>query len=45
MRLHAIVYEKFLWATTYDWGNLAFGIREKERCLTGPAPPGREHLA
>ena len=28
-------HEKFLWVTTYDWGDLAFGIRA-ERCLTGP---------
>jgi hypothetical protein len=29
------IYEEFLWATVYDWGDLAFGIREKEQCLTG----------
>jgi hypothetical protein len=29
------VYEQALWAVSYDWGDLAFGIREKERCLTG----------
>ena len=28
------VYEKFVWAAPYDWGELAFGIREKDNCLT-----------
>jgi hypothetical protein len=29
------VNEESLWSVTYDWGTLNFGIREKERCLTG----------
>lgn len=27
--------EEFVWSVAYDWGTLNFGIREKERCLTG----------
>lgn len=27
--------ETFDWTVDYDWGQLWFGIREKDRCLTG----------
>lgn len=27
--------EEFVWGTTYEWGQLRFGIREKSSCLTG----------
>lgn len=28
------LYETAVWSTSYDWGSLGFGIREKEHCLT-----------
>lgn len=28
------VYETAVWSTSYDWGSLGFGIREKDHCLT-----------
>jgi hypothetical protein len=29
------VYEDFGWVVTYDWGELGFGMRVKDDCLTG----------